>query len=75
MRAVVNHFACRHINYELGPDELLATVPDAVRAMDQPTFDGINTFVVSKIAAQSGFKVALSGVGADELFGGYRPRF
>jgi asparagine synthase (glutamine-hydrolysing) len=71
MRAVVNHFVCRHINYELGPDELLATVPDAVRAMDQPTFDGINTFVVSKVAAESGFKVALSGVGADELFGGY----
>src|SRR6266550_1021628 len=71
MRAVVNHFACRHIDYELSPDELLAIVPEAVRAMDQPTFDGINTFVVSKVAAQSGFKVALSGVGADELFGGY----
>lgn len=71
MRAVVNHFACRHINYELSPDDLLAIVPEAVRAMDQPTFDGINTFVVSKVAAQSGFKVAMSGVGADELFGGY----
>jgi asparagine synthase (glutamine-hydrolysing) len=71
MRTVVNHFACRHINYELSPDELLAIVPEAVRAMDQPTFDGINTFVVSKVAAESGFKVAMSGVGSDELFGGY----
>jgi len=71
MRTVVNQFACRHINYELSPSELLAIVPKAVRAMDQPTFDGINTFVVSQVAAEAGFKVALSGVGADELFGGY----
>jgi len=40
-------------------------------AMDQPTIDGINVYFVSKAAAESGLKVALSGLGADELFGGY----
>jgi asparagine synthase (glutamine-hydrolysing) len=40
-------------------------------SMDQPSIDGINTFFVSKVAAEAGMKVALSGVGADEIFGGY----
>lgn len=40
-------------------------------AMDQPTTDGVNTYLVSKKAAEAGMKVALSGLGGDELFGGY----
>jgi asparagine synthase (glutamine-hydrolysing) len=39
--------------------------------MDQPTFDGINTYVVAAAARRSGFKVSLSGLGADELLDGY----
>jgi asparagine synthase (glutamine-hydrolysing) len=45
-------------------DKLLA-------AMDQPTIDGVNTYFVAKEAADMGLKVALSGVGGDELLGGY----
>ena len=44
---------------------------DLLRAMDQPTVDGVNTYFVAKEAADMGLKVALSGVGGDELFGGY----
>ena len=40
-------------------------------AMDQPSIDGINTWFVAKMAAQQGLKVALSGIGGDELFGSY----
>jgi asparagine synthase (glutamine-hydrolysing) len=71
MQAVVDEFGCRHTNHELGALELLDLIPIAVRSMDQPTSDGVNTFVVSRAAAESGFKVALSGIGGDELFGGY----
>jgi asparagine synthase (glutamine-hydrolysing) len=42
-----------------------------LKAMDQPTIDGVNTYFVSMAAAQSGLKVAISGVGGDEFFGSY----
>ena len=41
-------------------------------AMDQPSIDGVNTYFVSKMTAETGLKVAMSGLGGDELFGGYQ---
>jgi asparagine synthase (glutamine-hydrolysing) len=43
----------------------------AIWALDQPSVDGLNSYWISKLAAEAGFKVALSGQGGDELFGGY----
>jgi asparagine synthase (glutamine-hydrolysing) len=51
--------------------DLLGALPGLLDAMDQPTVDGVNTYVVARAAAERGIKVLLSGVGGDELFGGY----
>jgi asparagine synthase (glutamine-hydrolysing) len=57
----------RWISMQSFQDEL----PRILQAMDQPTIDGINSYFVSKAAAEAGLKVALSGLGGDELFGTY----
>jgi len=46
-------------------------LPQIIEDMDLPTTDGINTWFISKYAHEDGLKAVLSGVGADELFGGY----
>ncbi len=51
--------------------ELEAAWPQALAAMDQPSIDGFNVFLVSRFAREAGLKVVLSGLGGDELFGSY----
>ncbi len=60
-----------HQELMLSGDEMLARLTEAVSALDQPSMDGINTYFVSWGAAQAGLKVTLSGLGGDEVFGGY----
>jgi asparagine synthase (glutamine-hydrolysing) len=55
----------------LGAEQVRELLPLALGAMDQPTVDGINTFVISRVGAALGLKVLLTGIGGDELFGGY----
>src|SRR6266540_1480938 len=64
-------FHTTHQELILDGDEMLARLSEAVGALDQPSMDGINTYFVSWGARQAGLKVALSGLGADEIFGGY----
>lgn len=61
----------RHVMVEAGDLLSPATVNDVVRSLGQPTIDGINTWTVAGAMREVGVKVALAGVGADELFGGY----
>jgi asparagine synthase (glutamine-hydrolysing) len=70
-RAVAQRFGTEHCEILVSQKETLAIVPDALRAMDQPTMDGINTYLISAKARAAGMKVALTGLGADELFAGY----
>ena len=70
-RGVAARYGIRHHEIPLGGDALLLALPSAFAAMDQPSLDGINTFVVSEAVRAHGTKVVLSGLGGDELFGGY----
>jgi len=70
-RLVAEQFQTDHHEIHLTEDQLLGMLPAALAAMDQPTMDGVNTFVVSKAVKEQGVTVALSGLGGDELFAGY----
>ena len=69
--AVSRRWSTEHREIELGAGDFLGRLPAALDAMDQPTIDGLNSYVVSGLARSSGLTVALSGLGGDELFGGY----
>lgn len=60
-----------HTTIRIGRSEFEALLDDFLFCMDQPTIDGLNTYLVSYAAGKLGLKVALSELGGDELFGGY----
>lgn len=70
-RLIASRFATDHCEIHLSEQEFLETLPGAFCAMDQPTMDGINSYVISKAVKEKGVTVALSGLGGDELFFGY----
>jgi asparagine synthase (glutamine-hydrolysing) len=70
-RQVAKKFETEHHEIHLTEQQLFEMLPSAIVAEDQPTMDGINTFVVSKAVKEAGITVALSGLGGDELFAGY----
>ncbi len=64
-------FGLKHEKIVISEKEALDSFEGWLAAMDQPSIDGLNTFIISKAVRERGIKVALSGLGADELFGGY----
>ena len=70
-RAVAAKFHTDHHEINVDQNDVLAAIPDALHAMDLPTMDGVNTFFVSRETRKAGVKVALSGLGGDEVFAGY----
>jgi asparagine synthase (glutamine-hydrolysing) len=65
------HFGARHSSLLLEPLRAADLLPRFLSAIDQPSVDGFNTYCASYLARQRGLRVVLSGLGGDELFGGY----
>jgi len=70
-RAIAREFHTDHHEILVSQQDVLAALPQALQAMDLPTMDGVNTFFVSRETRAAGVKVALSGLGGDEVFAGY----
>jgi asparagine synthase (glutamine-hydrolysing) len=68
---LAQRFGLRHDVQRITAADFTSELERILEVMDQPSMDGVNTYFVSRAAARSGLKVALSGVGGDELFGGY----
>ena len=70
-RDIARQLDAEHHEIALGDADCRAQLPDAVAAVDHPSADGIHTYLVARAVRSAGLKVALSGLGGDELFGGY----
>ncbi len=68
---VARRYNTDHHRIAVGEERAIELVQEAVEKLDAPSVDAINTYIVSKKVADCGIKVALSGLGADEIFGGY----
>jgi asparagine synthase (glutamine-hydrolysing) len=64
-------YGAEHVVRRVGEAEFNVDLPALLEAMDQPSIDGVNTWFVAKAAKEAGLKVALSGLGGDELLAGY----
>ena len=68
---VCERYGATHVVRRLSQQEFVDDLRAILDAMDQPSIDGVNTWFVSKAAKEAGLKVAISGLGGDELLGGY----
>lgn len=69
---VAKVFGAKHTEFKITAASAKELLPKYLKSIDQPSIDGFNTFCVSKVAHDNGTKVVLSGLGGDELFGGYQ---
>lgn len=70
-RLAAAHIGTDHTEIKVTGAQVRGALPHAMSSFDQPSVDGLNTYFVSKAVREAGLTVALSGVGGDELFGGY----
>jgi asparagine synthase (glutamine-hydrolysing) len=68
---IARHFQAEHHEARVTAADFARELPRILAAMDQPTNDGVNSYFVARAAREAGLTVVLSGLGADELFGGY----
>jgi asparagine synthase (glutamine-hydrolysing) len=74
-RAMAEVMGTEHYERVVTAADVVAELPRIFQVMDQPSIDGLNSYFVSKTAREAGLTVALSGLGGDELFGGYLNTF
>ena len=70
-RLIASAIGTQHREVVLTEQQCIAQLDAALDSLDQPTFDGLNSYYMSQAVREAGFKVALVGTGGDELFGGY----
>jgi asparagine synthase (glutamine-hydrolysing) len=70
-RQVAALFGTEHHDIQVDAADLVRDFPSFLSHLDQPTIDGMNSFVIAKAVAATGIKAVLSGAGGDEMFGGY----
>ena len=70
-RRIANAIGTQHQEIVLTEQHFIAQLDTALDSLDQPTFDGLNSYFMAQAIQDAGFKVALAGTGGDELFGGY----
>lgn len=68
---VARQLGTEHERILLGVHRFLESLPQAIQGLDQPTFDAVNSYFVSRAVRDAGMTVALAGTGGDEMFGGY----
>lgn len=71
-KEIAEHYDVEHHLRYISESEFKDDIPRIFSSMDLPSIDGINTYFASKAAAEAGLKVVISGVGGDELLGGYQ---
>jgi asparagine synthase (glutamine-hydrolysing) len=69
--SIIEKLHCKYYQHLLTESEFQQSFPGILQAMDMPSCDGVNTWFISKYAKEHGLKAVLSGIGGDELFGGY----
>ena len=70
-RVVADTYGARHTVDVVTRDDFSSWLPMMLSDMDQPSIDGLNSWLVARAAASQGLKVSLSGIGGDEFLGGY----
>ena len=70
-KKIAEKFGTNHHEIKLSPADFLKQLPESLNALDHPSGDGPNTYIVSKATKNAGITMALSGLGGDEAFAGY----